>query len=72
MPLDAVLPGDLYFFAVDGGPVSHVGFATSAAERGAERRMLHAPEEGAGIEEVALPPDRLGTLVAARRPPLRA
>lgn len=70
VPLDAVLPGDLYFFAVDDGPVSHVGFATSAANRG-ERRMLHAPEEGAGIEEVPLPPHRLGTLVAARRPPLR-
>ena len=71
MPLDAVLPGDLYFFAVDGGPVSHVGFATSAADGVGERRMLHAPEEGAGVEEVPLSPHRLGTLVAARRPPLR-
>ena len=32
-------PGDLYFFAREGGRVFHVGFVTG------ERTMLHAPED---------------------------
>ena len=72
VPLDEVLPGDLYFFAADGEPVSHVGFATGAADGAGGHRMLHAPEDGTGVEEGPLPGHRLRTLVAARRPALRA
>jgi cell wall-associated NlpC family hydrolase len=71
VPLDEVQPGDLYFFATDGGPVSHVGFATAATHGAGGHRMLHAPEGGAGVEEGPLSPHRQRTLVAARRPVLR-
>ena len=59
-------PGDLYFFARDGGRVYHVGFVTGA------RRMLHAPEDdatgGTGvIEDAPLAEHRVATLVSAGR-----
>ncbi len=59
-------PGDLYFFARDGGRVYHVGFVTD------HQQMLHAPEDastgGTGtIEDAALAPHRVATLVSAGR-----
>ncbi len=54
-------PGDLYFFAREGGRVFHVGFVTG------ERVMLHAPETGGLIEDVPIAPERLPTLVSAGR-----
>lgn len=56
-------PGDLYFFARDGGEMYHVGFVTGRLW------MLHAPETGGGglIEDVELPAERRENLVAAGR-----
>ncbi len=54
-------PGDLYFFAREGGRVFHVGFVTG------ERAMLHAPETGGLIEDAPIAPERLPTLVSAGR-----
>lgn len=70
VPLDEVVPGDLYFFAAPGAGVSHVGLATRPPARDGERWMLHAPENGRGVEEGPLETGRRDTLVAAGRPPL--
>ena len=65
--LDAVRPGDLYFFAAPGERVSHVGFASRPVAEDGTRWMLHAPETGEVVEDTALPAQRLGTLVSAAR-----
>ncbi len=67
VPLDAVQPGDLYFFARPGERISHVGFVTSPVAADGTRWMLHAPEGGELIEDVPLAPHRLETLVSAGR-----
>lgn len=61
VPLGEEEPGDLYFFAHDDGQVFHVGFVTGA------RTMLHAPQTGQLIEEAALSPDRIASLIAVGR-----
>lgn len=61
--LDAVEPGDLYFFGHPGKRIHHVGIVVSPG------RMVHASETGAVLVEENLGPDRLATLVAAGRLP---
>ena len=66
--LDAVEPGDRYFFARPGERVYHVGFVTRPVADDGTRWMLHAPEGGAAaIEDAPLAPHRAETLVAAGR-----
>lgn len=66
--LDAVEPGDLYFFARPGDQIYHVGFVTRPVDADGTRWMLHAPEGGAAaIEDAPLAPHRADTLVAAGR-----
>ena len=65
--LDAVEPGDLYFFARPGQEPYHVGFATSPVLPDGTRTMLHAPEGGELVEDAPLSPHRLETLVSAGR-----
>jgi len=67
VPLDAVRPGDLYFFARPGQRVYHVGFVTSPVLADGTRWMLHAPEGGELIENAPLAPHRVDTLVSAGR-----
>jgi cell wall-associated NlpC family hydrolase len=67
VPLDAVRPGDLYFFAKRGGRVTHVGFATRPVAADGSRWMLHAPEGGGHIEEVPMTDPRLASLRSAGR-----
>lgn len=67
--LDAVVPGDLYFFARPGEKVYHVGFVSARVDADGVRRMLHAPEGGELIEEAPLAPHRVETLVSAGRVP---
>lgn len=68
VPLDAVEPGDLYFFARPGKRVYHVGFVTRPVGADGERWMLHAPEGGnAALEEAPMAPERRDRLVAAGR-----
>lgn len=67
--LDAVRPGDLYFFARPGERVYHVGFVSRPVEADGTRWMLHAPETGGGIEDAPLAPHRVATLVSAGRVP---
>jgi cell wall-associated NlpC family hydrolase len=69
VPLDAVRPGDLYFFARPGERVYHVGFASRPVGADGTRWMLHAPETGGGIEDAPLAPHRVATLVSAGRVP---
>jgi cell wall-associated NlpC family hydrolase len=59
--LDAVQPGDLYFFAHSGRRIHHVGIVTAPG------RMVHASETGGVLVEEDLPPERAATLVAAAR-----
>lgn len=59
--LDAVRPGDLYFFGRPGRRLHHVGLVVSPG------RMLHASETGDVVVEEDLTQDRLDTLVAAGR-----
>lgn len=61
--LDAVEPGDLYFFGHPGKRIHHVGIVVSPG------RMVHASETGAVLVEENLGPDRFATLVAAGRLP---
>lgn len=58
-------PGDLYFFAMDGNPVHHVGFVVAADPR----YLLHASgQDAAGrVVREAMPPDRVATLSGAHR-----
>jgi hypothetical protein len=67
VPLDDVRPGDLYFFASPGRPVSHVGLVTRPVGDDGARWMLHAPEAGGFVEEVAMGDERRATLVSAGR-----
>ena len=67
MPLDAVRPGDLYFFARPGERIYHVGFVTRPVAADGTRWMLHAPEGGELVEDAPLAPHRLETLVSAGR-----
>jgi len=62
---DAARPTDLYFFARPTEPVHHVGFVTGPPD--GSPRMLHAPETGGHVEEVALPPERHALLIGAGR-----
>lgn len=66
IPVDAVRPGDLYFFARTDREVNHVGLATGSARDGT-RWMLHAPESGELVEHRPLNRSRLRTLVTAGR-----
>lgn len=59
--LDAVRPGDLYFFARPGASIHHVGIVTAPG------RMIHAPETGSGVREESVAGERLATLSAAGR-----
>lgn len=59
---DEAASGDLLFFARDGQPVHHVGFAT-----GSGGVLLHAPGSGNGIEERPMSDDRRATLAGAGR-----
>jgi cell wall-associated NlpC family hydrolase len=61
VPLDAVRPGDLYFFARDGRRIHHVGIVVAPGA------MIHASETGEVVVEEALDDDRLDALVAAGR-----
>lgn len=69
--LDAAVPGELYFFARPDERAYHVGFVTSTPEqrRAGGVTMLHAPEgvpgDGGLVEDSALAPHRLTTLVGA-------
>lgn len=67
LPLEDARPGDLYFFARGGEPVSHVGFVSRTVAADGQPWMLHAPETGAVLEERPLAPDRPDTVVAAGR-----
>jgi cell wall-associated NlpC family hydrolase len=67
VPLDAVRPGDLYFFARPGQRIYHVGFVTRPVTESGERWMLHAPEGGELVEDAPLAPHRVETLVGAGR-----
>jgi cell wall-associated NlpC family hydrolase len=67
VPLEAVRPGDLYFFARPGERIYHVGFVTRPVDDDGIRWMLHAPEGGELIEDAPLAPHRVDTLVAAGR-----
>lgn len=64
VPLDAVQPGDLYFFARAGARIHHVGIVVRPG------RMVHASETGGVLVEEDLPAERLDTLVAAGRLPM--
>lgn len=61
--LDAVQPGDLYFFARPDQRVHHVGIVVAPG------RMVHAPETGALLVDELLSDERTDTLVAAGRLP---
>ncbi|RKT78144.1 cell wall-associated NlpC family hydrolase [Terracoccus luteus] len=61
--VDAVRPGDLYFFAHPGKGVHHVGIVVEPG------RMVHASETGGVLVEEQLGQDRLDTLVSAGRLP---
>ncbi len=65
--LDAVRPGDLYFFARPGERVFHVGFVSRQVGADGARWMLHAPEGGGLIEDAPLAPHRAEALVSAAR-----
>ncbi len=67
--LDAVRPGDLWFFARPGKPVHHVGLVSDAGADPRERWLLHAPDSGPvhHVVEEPLRPERVETLVAAGR-----
>jgi cell wall-associated NlpC family hydrolase len=62
--LDAVRPGDLYFFARPGRRIHHVGIVVRPG------RMVHASETGSVLVEEDLRADRVATLVAAGRLPM--
>ncbi|TWP37151.1 C40 family peptidase [Leekyejoonella antrihumi] len=61
VPLDEVLPGDLYFFAHPGQNLHHVGIVASRGH------IIHAPSTGQVVTEERLPDARWKTLVAAGR-----
>ncbi len=63
--IDAVGPGDLYFFGRPGRRIHHVGLVVSPG------RMVHASETGGVLVEEDLGPERLETLVCAGRLGLR-
>jgi cell wall-associated NlpC family hydrolase len=67
--LDAVRPGDLYFFGRPERGITHVGFVSRPVGDDGRRWMLHAPERDGGgrIVEEELDPPRIETLVAAGR-----
>jgi cell wall-associated NlpC family hydrolase len=60
-----VRPGDVYFFTRPGAShAHHVGIVVAPGV------MVHAPEEGRGVVEEPLGPERLGALSGAARVPL--
>ena len=59
--LEQAAVGDLYFFGRPNESVHHVGFVSGP------RRMLHAPQSGARVEDVPMAPERLATLRSAGR-----
>lgn len=59
--VEAVRPGDLYFFGRPGRPIHHVGIVVSPG------RMVHASETGEVLVEEDLSEHRLDTLVTAGR-----
>jgi gamma-D-glutamyl-L-lysine dipeptidyl-peptidase len=65
--LDAVQPGDLYFFARPDERVYHVGIVSRPVGADGVRWMLHAPEGGELVEDAPLAPHRQETLVSAGR-----
>ncbi len=67
VPLDAVRPGDLYFFAAPGARVHHVGFASRPLAPDGTRWMLHAPGTAGYVEDAPLAEERVRTLVGAGR-----
>lgn len=69
VPLDAVRPGDLYFFAPPGDEITHVGYVTRPVAADGTRWMLHAPETGKVLEESPFAPHRFAHLVSAGRVP---
>ncbi len=58
--LDEARPGDLYFFALPGKTVHHVGFVSAEG-------MLHASETGKRLENEPVSDERRSTLVLAAR-----
>lgn len=48
VPLDQLQPGDLVFFRIGSGTVSHVGIYAG------QSRMIHAPRPGATVREESL------------------
>jgi len=61
-PTEDPRAGDLYFFSREGSSVHHVGYVTE------NRRLLHAPGTGNGVEEVQMSADRAATSLGAWRP----
>ena len=61
------LPGDLYFFAQPGGPVTHVGFVAAPSEEAATRPILHADDVAGRVVLESMPADRAATLVGIGR-----
>jgi cell wall-associated NlpC family hydrolase len=60
-------PGDLYFFAEPGGPVTHVGFVTEPSEEASVRPILHADEVAGRVVLEDLSPARAARLVGIGR-----
>lgn len=61
IPAEDARPGDLFFFAHEGGRPHHVGIVTGPG------RMLHAPETGSLVVEEPLTPARRDSLIGAGR-----
>lgn len=60
-------PGDLYFFAEPGGPVTHVGFVAGPSEEAPTRPILHADDVAGRVVLETMPPARAATLVGIGR-----
>jgi hypothetical protein len=60
-------PGDLYFFARPGRPISHVGMVIAAPGPDGERRMVHACGTTGRVEIEPVRGERLETLVSVHR-----
>ena len=60
-------PGDLYFFAEPGGPVTHVGFVAAPSEEATVRPILHADDVAGRVVLESMPEARAATLVGIGR-----